>query len=158
MRTREQIQCMCDGCNRTATGHRITATIITPQGLASFAKVEAPNGWRVAMVRPDVALAGRQDVDAAMDAKTLARATGAPVEAALCERCQKGTTFVPIAPEPTLDAPAVLVPEAPRMDEETAARDREREEREREAEEADRRAFEEKRAREAAQTGGTDAE
>lgn len=147
MRTREPIQCMCDGCGRTGTGHRITATVLAPDGPVSMQTLDVPYGWRVAVVRPDLALPPGQRFDARMDAQTLARATGAPVEAALCERCTKRATFTPLDEAPAQVPSMALAPDAPAtdVDERALAVEAERQRLETDLEAAERAEFERKR-------------
>lgn len=96
MRTKEPVQIICDGCNRSGAGFRVSNTVHLQQGPVSLMTIQPPAGWRTALVRPDISLPGGQQVDANMTAPQLARATDGGVEACLCDRCQKKLAFRPI--------------------------------------------------------------
>lgn len=96
MRTKEPVQVICDGCNRSGAGFRVSNTVHLPEGPVSLQTIQPPAGWRTALVRPDITLPGGQQVDANMTAPQLARATNGGVEACLCERCQKKLTLMPV--------------------------------------------------------------
>lgn len=94
MRTKEPINVVCDGCNRSGNGYRVSNTVHLQQGPVNLQTIQPPSGWRTALVRPDISLPAGQPVDANMTAPALARATNGGVEACLCDRCQKKLTLV----------------------------------------------------------------
>lgn len=149
MRTKEPVRVVCDGpgCGRVGDGFRETRAMHGPQGQVQLSRIVAPQGWRVARVRPDIAMPPQQSIDPFVPAQELARMSGATVEASYCPKCQGRIEFTRVDDEPvtTHEVPSVNAA-GEVLDEREQARDEERRQREAEQEAAERAAFEAKRA------------